>query len=264
MPSILQTLSRGWQRANLTQRILLLGIGLAFVVAIAVLVNWARQPDMSMLFSDLAPEEAAKIVDRISDADIKYELRSSGTAIYIPREHVHAMRLKMASQGLPTGDQEGYRILDEEKFGQSPQRTRVNYKRALEGEIAKSIRMLEAVASVRVQLALPEGNLFAKRKKESSATVVLTLGGGRQLTGANVAAIRHLVAGSVEGLSPSKVAVIDSEGNLLSGGGDDEIGAPARSMLASKRQHEQHLARKVEQQLSVSCCSTLPERWSSN
>ena len=97
MPSILQTLSQGWQRANLTQRILLLGIGLAFAVAVAVLVNWARQPDMSLLFSDLAPEEASKIVDRVSDADVKFELRSGGTAIYVPREHVHSMRLRMAS-----------------------------------------------------------------------------------------------------------------------------------------------------------------------
>jgi flagellar M-ring protein FliF len=109
-----------WQKIGLVQRALLMGLLLMFVAACALLVYWARRPDMKMLYQDISPEEAAKITEKIGEKSIVYELRNGGTSIYVPREHVYQLRLDMAKEGLPIGEQGGYKIFDNEKIGVSP------------------------------------------------------------------------------------------------------------------------------------------------
>ncbi|MCD6304048.1 MAG: flagellar M-ring protein FliF [Planctomycetes bacterium] len=232
------------------QRVLLLGVLLGCAGGLFVLVNWARRPNMALLYSGLAPEEAATIVEKIRDQGLAYELKQGGTAIYVPQDKVYSLRLTMASAGLPTGDNRGYQILDQGDIGESPFAERVKYKRAIEGEIARSIQTLDAVTAARVHVVQPESGLFRKDGGNASATVVLKLRGGYRLSSSNVAAIVHLVAGAVAGLSPDKVVVVDAHGRLLSGESKDTATAGLGTVFEQKQQIEQYLADKAEQQLA--------------
>ena len=252
MAAALDNFKEIWRRTSLVQRVLLLGIVLGFAGAGFFLVNWARQPDLAILYTSLDPEQAAKVADKIRDQGVPFELTNGGTTILAPAEKIYSLRLVMAGQGLPKNDQSGYRILDEEKLGASPFTQRVNYNRAIEGELAKSIQMLDGVVASRVHVAQPESSLFAGKDKQASATVVLALKSGTRLTPSNVAAIVHLVAGSVESLSPNKVVVVDSQGTLLSGeGGSNDLVKTAGTLLDYKGQIEEYLAKKAEDMLTA-------------
>jgi len=249
---MLDNISATWQRAGLAQRVTLLGLVLGLGAAAVLLLNWARKPDMTLLYSHLAPEEAAKIVEKIRDADVPYELKDGGTTICVPTDKVYSLRLAMASQGLPLDDQMGYRILDNESFGSSPFKQHVNYKRALEGELAKSIQLVNGVLAARVHIVKPENKLFGRKEDLASATVVLKLRGDRRLTAGHIDAIVHLVAGAVEGLGPANVVVVDSTGALLSGAeGKDDFARRAGSLVDYKTQIEEYLADKAEEMLTA-------------
>src|SRR4030066_2209579 len=132
MMSFFQKISLIWQKVSLVQRALLIAIVLTFIIVSVLLVQWARKPNMKMLYQSLLPEKAAKITDKISEKNIPYELRSGGTAIYVPEEQVYQLRLDMAKEGLTIGQQSGYKIFDDEKIGVSPFVQNVNLKRALQ------------------------------------------------------------------------------------------------------------------------------------
>jgi flagellar M-ring protein FliF len=202
-----------------------------------------------MLYSRLSPQEASRIVEKLRDAGVTYELKEGGTTIYADESKIYALRLNMASEGLPAGEQAGYRILDDEKIGASPFTQHINYIRAVEGELAKSIQVIDGVISARVHVAKPEVSLFSAAKKQASATVVLRVKAGKRLSGANVAAIVHLLSGSVEGLSPEKVVVVDAQGSLLSGN-ESDLAQGVDNILEYKARVEQYLAQKVEGMLA--------------
>jgi len=247
---MLQRIQQIWQQAGFMQRVVLVGTALGFIVAAVVLIGWARQPEMSLLYNRLSPEEASRIVEKIRDANVAYELKDGGTTIYVPAKEVYGLRLSMAQDGLPTDSNKGYQILDDQKIGQSPFVQRVNHIRAIEGELAKSIQTLDAVASARVHLARPEASLFEK-EKQATATVVLKLKGGYRLSPSNISSIVHLVAGGVEDLLPEKVVVVDSRGKLLSGEDDDPVVQSANSVLDYKTQVEEYLSSKAEEMLTA-------------
>ncbi|HUT61435.1 MAG TPA: flagellar basal-body MS-ring/collar protein FliF [Phycisphaerae bacterium] len=240
-----------WRRTSLIQRVLLVGIGLAFAGAATLLVGWARRPNLTLLYSRLDPAEAAKIVEKLRDSDTPYELKDGGTTVYVPEEKVYSLRLSLVQQGLPASDQVGYRILDEEKFGASPFAQHVNFTRALEGELAKTIRLIDGVAHVRVHVVRPEKSVLARQRNGASATVALQLKPGWRFGGSSAAAIVHLVAGAVEGLKPERVVVVDSKGNVLSGDSDDPLAKGAGTFLDYRTRLEQALARKAEDMLTA-------------
>lgn len=249
MSGSLDNLKELWNRTSLVQRVLLLAIVMACLGAAFLMVDYVRKPDLAMLYSSLNPEEGGKIVEKLRDEGCAYEVRNGGTAIFVPSDKVYALRLSLASQGLPKGEQAGYRILDDEKIGASPFSQRVNYNRAIEGELSKTIGMIDGVVNARVHVAQPEASLFADTAKQTSATVVLALRSGARLSPSNVAAVVHLLAGSVEGLAPEKVVVVDAAGTLLSGEGGNELAKKAGSFLDYKGQVEQYLSRKAEEML---------------
>lgn len=213
---MLQKVRAIWQKLGLVQQVLLGAIVLACVLAGAMLFHWAGKPDMRMLYQGLGPEEASAITEKISESGIAYELRNGGTSVYVPKEKVYQLRLDMAKEGLPSGEQGGYKIFDNEKIGISPFVQTVNLKRALQDELAKSIQMVDGVAHARVHIVSSEQTLFTSEAGKTSASVVLRLKPGYRLASQNIAAITHLVSGSVEGLTSDNVTVIDSQGRLLS------------------------------------------------
>lgn len=240
-----------WQKIGLVQRALLAAVLLATSLIAVLLIYWARTPDMRLLFQDLAPAEASKITEKISTKGIAYELGDGGTAVYVPREQVYQLRLDLAKEGLPAGEQNGYKLFDDEKIGVSPFVQNINLKRALEDELAKSIQMIDGVAHARVHIVSPEQRLFASEQEQTTASVVLRLKPGFRLAGTNIAAITHLVSGSVKGLKAEGVTIIDSEGHLLSGNTDPTLAAGAGTAHDYRERVEQDLARKAEDMLTT-------------
>ena len=248
---ILQKLLLIWQKISLVQRVLLAAVGLAVLLIGGLLVYWAQRPDMRMLYQDLAPTEAAKITEKIAEKEIAYELRDGGSAVYVPRQYVYQLRLDLAKEGLPVSEQNGYKLFDDEKIGISPFVQNVNLKRALQDELAKSIQMIDGVSHARVHIVTPEQKLFAADEEQTSASVVLRLRPGYRLSGVNIAAITHLVSGSVKSLKAENVTIIDSDGRLLSGKGDSAMASGASTAQDYKERVEQGLVRKAEDMLAM-------------
>lgn len=248
---IIQKIIAVWQKIGIVQRIFLVTIVLTFISFSALLVHWARKPDMRMLYQGLSTEEAAQITEQISDQGIPYELRAGGTSIYVPNEHVYQLRLDMANEGLPTGDQGGYKIFDDDSIGTSPFIQNVNLKRALQDELAKSIQMIEGVTHARVHIVSSEETLFTSEAGKTTASVVLRLKPGYSVSALNIASITHLVSGSVEGLDSENVTVIDSQGRLLSNNSGNAIAGGAGTVQDYKERVEQNLQNKVEDMLTM-------------
>ncbi|TKJ34877.1 MAG: flagellar M-ring protein FliF [Planctomycetes bacterium B3_Pla] len=249
--ALLQKIGTVWQKIGLVQQALLVAIVLTFVLAGAMLVHWARRPDMRMLYQDLGPEEASAITEKIAEKNIAYELRNGGATIYVPKENVYQLRLDMAKDGLPASEQGGYKIFDNERIGVSPFVQSVNLKRALQDELAKSIQMVDGVAHARVHIVSSEQTLFTSEAGKTTASVVLRLRPGYRLSALNVAAITHLVSGSVEGLVSENVTVIDSQGRLLSGKSDHTVASGAGTVQDYRERVEQNLEDKVEEMLAA-------------
>jgi len=248
---LLQKITLVWQKVNLVQRALLAAVLVAFAIIGSLLVYWARRPEMRMLYQDLPPHDAAKITEQLSEQGIAYELHDGGKSIYVPRNDVYRLRLDLAKDGLPSGEQDGYKLFDDEKIGVSPFVQNVNLKRALQDELAKSIQMIDGVAYARVHIVAPEQQVFAAEQEQTSASVVLRLRPGYRLSGSHIAAITHMVSGSVKGLQSENVAVIDSQGRLLSGEGDSTLATGASTVHDYRERVEQGLVRKAEQMLTT-------------
>ena len=238
----LQKLGLIWHKVSLIQRALLVAVVLASALIGSLLIHWARSPDMRMLYQDLEPAEASRITEKISEKAIPYELRDGGTTIYAPRQHIYQLRLDLAKEGLPVGGQSGYKLFDDEKIGVSPFVQNVNLKRALQDELAKSIQMIDGVEHARVHIVNPEQKLLASEEEQTTASVILRLRPGYRLSATNIAAITHLVSGSIKGLRAETVSIIDSEGRLLSGEADSTLATGAGTVHDYKHRVEPGLA----------------------
>jgi flagellar M-ring protein FliF len=196
-----------------TRGMLLLGAAaLAAVVAAAWL--WSASPTYRVLFTNLSDRDGGAIIAQLSQMNIPYRNADGGTLL-VPQDKVHEARLKLASQGLPKGSVVGFEIMESQKFGVTQFQEQVNYQRALEGELARSIQALAPVAGSRVHLALPKQSGFLRDKQPPTASVLLQLHPGKALDRQQVAGIVHLVSSSVPELSPKSVSVVDQHGNLL-------------------------------------------------
>jgi len=247
----LQKIALVWQKVSLVQRALLIAVLVASAIIGFLLVHWAGRPDMRMLFQELSPAEASQITEKIGEKEIPYQLRDGGATVYVPRKHVYQLRLDLAKDGLPVGEQTGYKLFDDEKIGVSPFVQNVNLKRALQDELAKSIQMIDGVAHVRVHIVTPEQRLFASEEEQTSASVVLQLKPGYRLSAANIAAITHMVSGSVKDLKSEHVTIVDSRGQLLSGEGGSTLATGAGTVHDYKERVEQGLVKKAEDLLTA-------------
>jgi len=194
-----------------------LGIGAAVVMAVMVAVwMWSQQPDYRVLFANFSDKDGGAITASLDQMAVKYKFSEGGTAILVPANQVHDVRLKLAAQGLPKGGNVGFELMENQKLGVSQFLEQVNYQRSLEGELARSIQSLAAVSSARVHLALPKPQVFVRDQQKPTASVLLNLQTGRTIDPGQVSAIVHLVASSVPELPPANVTVVDQAGNLLS------------------------------------------------
>ena len=194
-------------------------IGGAVAAALAIVAAiwlWSSAPEYKVLFSNTSDRDGGAITASLDQMGVKYKFSEGGSAILVPADQVHGVRLKLAAQGLPRAGNVGFELLENQKLGTSQFVEQVNYQRSLEGELANSIQALAAVGSARVHLALPKPSVFVRDQKNPTASVLLNLQPGRALDQAQVSAIVHLVASSVPELTPSNVTVVDQNGTLLS------------------------------------------------
>lgn len=196
-----------------------LGLILAAAAIIALLAGalmWSQSPDYRVLYNNVSDQDGAAIISALQQMNVPYKFSASGGAILIPDKQVHEVRLRLAGQGLPKGGLPGFELMENQKFGSSQFLEQVNYQRALEGELARSVQSLSAVQSARIHLAIAKPSVFSREKQQPSVSVLLNLYPGRVLGVDQVSAIVHLMSSSVPNLPVKNVTVVDQNGNLLS------------------------------------------------
>lgn len=216
----------------------------AALALLAALWMWGRAPDYRVLYTNLSNRDAGAVVNALQQMNVPYKLSSDGD-VMVPAGRLYQIRLHLAGEGLPKGDSVGFEVLDHEKFGTSEFVEHVNYQRALEGELARSVQSLNAVRSARVHLAIPKPSVFVRSQTQPSASVLVDLYPGRTLDASKVNAIAHLVASSVAGLTARKVTVVDQNGDLLTPTGAQPSGLDAYQ-LRYLRDVERDYAQRIE------------------
>jgi flagellar M-ring protein FliF len=198
-------------------RVFLLAVSAAIIIAVMTGIwMWTSQPDYRVLFSNYTDRDGGAIVASLQQMNVPYKFSEGGSAILVPESMVHDARLKLASQGLPKGGNVGFELMENQKMGISQFLEQVNFQRALEGELARSIESISAVQSARVHLAIPKDSVFVRDQQKPTASVILNLYSSRLLDQQQVSAIIHLVASSVPDLPAQNVTIVDQSGNLLS------------------------------------------------
>lgn len=236
-----------WSRMKGGQRLAVLLGAVGSIGLIVALVYYGSQPEYGVLFSDLKPADAQSIVDKLKSSNVPYKLTNNGTVVSVPSERVSELRLQMASQGALTGGHVGFDIFDRTSFGATDFTQQVNYQRAIEGELARTIEGMNEVESARVHITQPHESLYSEKTQRAKASVMVRMRQDRVLSRERTEAMVSLVASAVEGLDPADVAVMDTQGRLLSspssvGGGD--AGAFS-SHLEARRKLEAETAARI-------------------
>ena len=243
---------RSWREGAPGQRLGLIAFAVICVGLLALTAVLARRPQFGVLYANLQQEDAAQVLGQLRKLKVPYRVSAGGT-IEVPSDTVAELRLDLAAAGMPTGGQTGFELLDRTRVGLSDFGERLNYQRALQGELARTIAHLESVEQARVHLALPQERLYADEQERATASVVLGLRSGRRVDPTQVRSIVHLVSGAVEGLAPESVTILDTEGRLLSQPDDTGLGgvglAAASNQLQLQREYEREVERAVQSML---------------
>lgn len=230
-----------------------LGLMVALAAVIALIVGsmmWAQTPDYRVLYGNLADRDGGEVIDALTKQNIPFKTGDGGV-ILVPSNLVYEARLKLASQGLPKGGSVGFELMDNQKFGITQFQENVNYQRALEGEITRTISTIASVQGARVHLAIPKPTVFVREQQKPSASVLVSLYPGRMLDKAQVAGIVHLVASSVPEMPPGNVTVIDQNGKMLTSRGDKGgLSGLDSSQLEYLNEVEQSYVRRIEDIIS--------------
>jgi len=204
-----------------------------------------------VLYTNLSPDDAGRILTVLQEENIPYKVEGNGSIIMVPKDKVHEIRLKLAAKGLPSSQTVGFEIFEEPKMGITQFQENVNYLRALEGELARTIRQLDPVQDVRVNIALPKESIFVREEEEPKASVVLKLWPGKDLTKEQVKAVVFLVSHAVPRLKKENVTVVDNRGRVLSDLLDEESQLAATDKTVQlKKRLEKQIERNVQSMLA--------------
>ena len=215
---------KGFSAAQRTIAILVIAALLLGGIALA---SWLGKASYAPLFTGLAAADASSITDQLQTDGVPYQLTDGGATILVPQAQVYSERLKAASNGLPSSNEGGYSLLDKMGVTSSEFQQDVTYKRAMEGELAKTIGAMDGVQTATVQLAIPEKTVFVSEEKDPTASVFIATKNGAELSTDQVQAIVHLTSAAVEGMQPTDVSVVDSKGQTLSAVGTGATGSGA-------------------------------------
>jgi flagellar M-ring protein FliF len=238
----LQAFWRGFLAFTPGQKVVTVAAVLALGIGGYVFSNWASTPSYAPLFTNLAPADASAIIDKLNSNKTPYQLSANGTEILVPSNSVYQLRLAMSSSGLPSSGSTGYSLLDKEGITTSEFKQHVDYQRALEGELAKTIKSISGVADASVHLAIPQQTVFDDGTQKPTAAVLITAVPGSTLTGSQVQSIVNLVSSSVPGLTTDQVSVSDSTGRVLSSAGTGDTAGATDTRAAATQLYQQRLS----------------------
>lgn len=232
---------------TLVQRVSIIAAVLLTGGAIAALLHYRHEGDFRPLYTAMAPEDAAPVVQKLKESGVEYRLSDGGSVVLVPSARLADSRLTLASAGLPKSGRIGFELFDKTNFGATELVEHINHQRALEGELERSVMSMAEVVQARVHLTFPRESVFLDQQQPAKASVMVKLRPGARISAQNVLAVSNLVASAVEGLSPDAVAVIDMDGNLLSrpkrvSTGDSQITSEA---LEVRQQIERDLVAKI-------------------
>ncbi len=234
-----------YSKMSVSQRLSFGLVLVSVVICLGLVFFWSAKPDYVVLFSELADADAGKIHTKLAELDIPFKI--AGTTIKVPSQHVYTARLQLANEGLPKGKSVGYEIFDKQTLGQTDYLQRLNFQRALEGELSRTISSLDLVEFARVHLVIPKPTIFSEEQESVSASIIVTTT-GRILPRDKVVGITHLVSSSVEGLDPGNVTILDANGTLLSDMMQDN---QAVSMTSSQLQMQKNIEKYLESKVST-------------
>ena len=244
----LQNLQRTFASFTAGQKTIAVIGGLALVVGAFLVFSWASTPTYAPLYSNLAPADASAVIDKLNAAGTPYKITGGGNTIMVPQSDVYDARIQLSGEGLPTQSDGGYSLLDKQGLSTSQFQEQTSYKRAIEGELTKTIEALDPVSAAVVHVAMPQQQLFQTDKQPTTAAVLVQLKPGMTLSTGQVQAIVHLVASSVEGLDPKNVTVTDSAGNVLNEAGDN-LDTVANTRLEQVQNFQNQMETQVQQML---------------
>ncbi len=228
----------------LPQRAALIAVLATVFAAILYVGSAAGHPPYGVLFANLDSEDAGAVTGKLREQKIDYRLTHEGHTIEVPEDKVYDLRLSLASEGMPRGGSVGFELFDKTNFGATDFTQHLNYQRALQGELTRTIDKLEGVVGSRVHLAIPEKRLLEDKEEPATASVVLHVRPGYQMNERQIAGIVHLVSSAVEGLKPENVSVHDEQGDLLSTGG-----ASSPMLTSSQIQLQERYERRLASEL---------------
>jgi flagellar M-ring protein FliF len=238
---------------SLRQRILIVAAAVLVAGALVAFTRWRREQDFRPLYTNLAAEDAGVVVQKLRESGADFRLSENGTTVLAPSERVAELRLQMAAAGLPKSGRAGFELFDKTNFGVTDFAEHVNFRRALEGELERSVMALSGVESARVHLTFPKDSVFLESQQPAKASVLVRLRPGARLAPSSVVAVCHLVASAVEGLAPDAVSVLDMNGNLLNRPRAAALDGeqPSEAALDYKRQVERDLLAKINSTLEA-------------
>lgn len=238
-----------WGRLTGPQKAVLVAVTLGMIAGFVGIAFWAGSTEYAVLFGKMSPEDAGQVVKALKESNTAYRVEDGGRTVKVPANLVYELRLRLASEGIPQGGGVGYEIFDKANFGMTDFAQKINYARALEGELTRTIRRLDGVEGARVHLVLPERRLFEEQQKPASASVVLQLSSAGRLSAKHIQGVVFLVASSVEGLTPEKVTVVDTKGNVLYQASGDESTLLAANQIEYKKAYEKDIELRVREML---------------
>lgn len=249
---IIESIISFYSKLSLAQKIALPLFVAGSMGVIIFVSNWATRPEYGVLFSNLEENDAAGVVEYLKDHKIKYSLsNNSGTISVTPKESVHDIRLELSSSGLPRGGSKGFELFDSTSLTTSAVMEKINELRAKQGELERTIQAIDAVKNARVHITLPERSSFVKKDVVPTASVLLRLKAGAEITPSQVKAITHLVAGSIERLLPENVTVMNSKGTLLSDkSGEGDLSGDDVARIDHQRKIENSYVKRIESMIS--------------
>ena len=216
MENFFNNLKAFYDQLTNRQRASIAAVIVGAVAALITVAYWVQQTDYALLFGNLADTSASQVVEVLNSENIDYQLKNGGNSIYVPQDMVYDLRLRFAGEGVVSDGSSGYEIFDENTLGMTDFMQKLNLKRALEGELARTVSSIGQIESARVHLVIPERSPFRETQATASASVVVDLRSGSVLSHGHIAGITALVSGAVEGLEAAEVHILDTGGNLLS------------------------------------------------
>ncbi|MGL6015614.1 MAG: flagellar basal-body MS-ring/collar protein FliF [Selenomonadaceae bacterium] len=243
-----------WNKISKRQQYTIIGVAAFLMISILGWSYWyGSKPDMVPLFTKLETKDAGEVAAKLKEAKITYDVQESpqGTTILVPSKNVHDARLDLATQGLPRGSK-GFEIFDDSKLGVTEFQNKVNYLQALQGELTRTIERIGAVESARVHIVLPEDSLYKKNEKPATASIMLKLKQGAQLTKKEIKGIVNLTAHSIQGLQPENITIVDDSGKILNDPDENEeknVGNITLTQLDMTKKVQDRLQKDVQTML---------------